>query len=369
MADYTAESIQVLSGVQGVRKRPGMYVGDVTDGSGMLHALWEVIGNAIDEHLAGHATAIAITFDGARVAIEDDGRGIPVEVLERVMTTLHAGTGWRRDHVHLTSGLHGVGVSIVNALAAELEVTVWRDGWEHVQRYAFGDALGPVARTRPTTRRGMRVSFTPDFTIFAEHPWNVAAIAARCRTLAGVLSGLAITVNDETYRYDTLVAYVEELAECDVIDPFVVCTRADGLAIDLALAWTRGTTGTLHALVNCNQTGGAHVDALYAALHHVLAPRLPRMTPRAFRSRIARGLVGAFHLQLDDPRYGSPSRDYLTNPEVAPIVRRVVEHALARHLEMVPALVDTLVLDFAPRVRVRGSGRQREAQVRPAVRG
>lgn len=369
MSDYRAEHIQVLSAMEGVRRRPGMYVGDVTDGSGMHHALWEVIGNAVDEHLAGQATSIAISFDGARVTVEDDGRGIPVDVLEHVLTTLHAGTGWRSNHVHLTAGLHGVGLAAVNALAAELEVTVWREGYEYVQRFARGEALASVERTRPTRRRGMRISFVPDFAIFTELPWNVAAIAARCRTLAGALSGLAIAVNDETWRYDTLVSYVEERAGCEVIDPFVVHARADGIAIDLALAWTRGARGQVEALVNCNATAGAHVEALYAALHYVLSPRLPRMTPRAFRTRIARGLVGVVHLQLDDPRYDSPSKAWLTNPEVAPIVRRVVEPELARHLDAVPALVDALVLDFARRVRVRNHGRHREAQVRPAVRG
>lgn len=360
-SNYEARDIQVLTGLQGVRRRPGMYVGDVTDGSGMHHALWEVIGNSVDEHLAGHATTIAISFDGARVTIEDDGRGIPVDALEHVLTTLHAGTGWRSDHVHLAAGLHGVGLAAVNALAAELEVTVWREGGEYVQRFARGEARASVERTGSTSRRGMRISFVPDFTIFTEHPWNVAAIAARCRSLAGVLSGLAITVNDETWRYDTLVSYVEERARCEVLDPFVVHARAEGIAIDLALAWTRGTAGQLEVLVNCTPSDGGHVDALYAALQHVLAPRLPRMSPRAFRTRISRGLVGVFHLQLDDPRYGSPSKAWLTNPEVGPIVRRVVEPELARHLDAVPALVDTLVLDFARRVRVRGDGRHREA--------
>ncbi len=362
MSDYSAEHIQVLTGMEAVRRRPGMYVGDVTDGSGMHHALWEVIGNSIDEHLAGEATSISIAFEGARVTVEDNGRGIPPEVVERVMTTLHAGTGWRRDHVHLNAGLHGVGVSVTNALAVKLDITVWRDGHTYVQRFACGEASGPIERTGTTSRRGMRVSFVPDFSIFAELPWGVGAIASRCRTLAGMLSGLAITVNDETWCYDTLVSYIEDRAGCEVIDPFVVQTRADGIAIDLALAWTRETAGQLESLINCNSTDGGHVDALYAALYHVLSARLPRMTPRVFRQRISRGLVGALHLQLDDPRYGSPCKDWLTNPEVVPIVRRIVEPAFARHLDAVPALVDTLVLDFERRVRVRpGHGRQREA--------
>jgi DNA gyrase subunit B len=350
---YSAESIQVLSGMQAVRKRPGMYVGDVTDGSGMHAILWEVMSNAIDEHVAGHAKHLHITFEGARVTIEDDGRSIPPEALELVLTTLHAGTRWRSGHAHLSRGMHGVGVSVTCALARELEATVWRDGHEHVQRFERGEAITPLEHRGSTTRSGLRISFVPDFSIFTERPWDVAMIAARCHTLAGLLPGVTISVGDHTWRYDSLVEYVEHRAGCDVIDPFVLHTRSEGVAIDLALAWTRGDATAFDALVNCSPCGtGVHVDALRAALYQVLAPRFPNLARRTFDRRLARGLVGVMHLQLDHPRFGNPTRDWLRNPEVGAVVREVVTREFARHLDEVPALVDVLVLDFTrPRRR------------------
>jgi DNA gyrase subunit B len=356
---YDAESIQVLTGLEPVRKRPGMYVGDVESGFGMHVLLWEVVGNAIDEFLAGHARHVRIAFDGSRVTIEDDGRGIPVEALELVLTTLHAGTaGWRHAHVHLNAGLRGIGVAVTNALARELEATVWRDGSEHVIRFACGKPLGDLETRGPTSRTGTRISFVPDFTILAEHAWEVDAIASRCRTLAGMLPGLTITVGDDTYRYDSLAEYVEQLAECDVIDPFVLRTQHGGIVIDLAIAWTRGVDTHLDALVNCSPcAGGMHVDALFGALHAVLAPLLPRTTMPAFRKRISRGMVGVLHVQLRDPRFGNPRKDWLQNQEVHDVVRAIAAHAFEHYVIETPALLDALLLDLAPRrkprVRVR----------------
>ncbi len=178
--EYFAESIEVLRGVDAVRKRPGMYVGGVDDAA-MHICLWEVIGNAFEESTAGHGDHIAITFDGMRVTVEDAGRGIPIDAmpsgisaLEAVLTTLHAGTGWRPDHVHLSPSLHGIGVVVTNALASELDVTVWRDGHAFHQHHARGKPLGPVERGEPTTRTGTRISFVPDATIFGDRAWRSA---------------------------------------------------------------------------------------------------------------------------------------------------------------------------------------------------
>lgn len=364
--EYTAESIQVLSSMQAVRKRPGMYVGDVESGAGMHVALWEVISNAVEAHLAGHASHVRVTFDGLRVIVEDDGLGIPPEWIERVLTTLHAGTGWRREHVHLTAGMHGVGIAVTNGLAAELEVTVWRDGFEYVQRFARGEPETGVERRASTARQGMRIAYTPDLTIFTAHPWNRHEVATRLRTLAGALPGLTITVDDETWRYDNLVAYVEERAGCEVIDPFTFEARVDDIQLELALAW-RCSTSSFEALVNCSPClGGVHVAALFDALRSVLAPRIPHLT----RRRLERGLVGVLHVRLDDPRFGTPSREWLQNPEVAQVIRDVTARELARYIDETPAFVDALVLDLARRVRVRrAGGRGSKAQVRAAVRG
>ena len=364
---YTAEQIQVLTGVEAIRKRPGMYVGDVGQ-AGMHACLWEVIGNAFDESIAGHGCQIDIAFAGSRVTVEDRGRGIPVEAIERVLTTLHAGGAWRRDHVHLSPSLHGIGVVVACALASELEVTVWRDGHEYVQRFERGEPAGPVVRLGTTSRSGTRVSFVPDVTIFGDQSWDVAAVSSRCRTLAALWPNLAVSVDDETFCYGSLADLLAEVAGRDLIDPLVVRFDRDDIIVQLGLAWTRDRTSSLEVLVNsspCSQ--GTHVEGLHAALFEVLGPHLS-LTPRRFRSRITRGLVAVLSVHLHHPSFGNPTRDWLRNPEVGALVHEVVTAALQRHLAEVPALLDALLLDLAPRVRVRLDGRGSEAPVRTRLR-
>lgn len=353
---YTAADIQVLTGIQPVRKRPGMYIGGV-GADGLHHMFLEVLGNAVDEHLRGFARNIHIAIDGHQISVEDDGRGIPPAAIEQLMTTLHAGTA-AQPHVHLRAGLCGVGIAVVNALSSELEAVVWCNGNEHVQRFAFGEAVEPHAIRGKTTRTGTRITFTPDFSIMEKHAWDVERIQTRCRQLAALTPPLAIAVDKESYRYVGLVEYVTELAACDVIEPFHCRAEQDGVRVDIAIA--RGRRGRCECYVNCSPcTEGVHVDALRAALRTVCSARLPGVR----MSRLDRRLVVVLHVQLDHPRFGQPTRSWLENPEAGAIVREVVERELARHFDENPALLDQMLLDLQRPTR---SGRSAPSPKRSA---
>jgi DNA gyrase subunit B len=345
--EYTAESIEVLRGLEPVRRRPGMYVGDTDDGSGMHHMLWELLGAAIDECRLGYAKDLAITIDGSRATIEHSGRAIPLEAIDLVMTSLH-GWRWHREHIpghdeDACASSHPMGLPIVTALSTELELTLWRDGHEHGQRYTRGERIGDTESRGPTTRTGTRVSFVPDFTIFKQHAWNVAAIAARCRTIAGLLAGKRIAMNGDTFHYASLGDYIAARAGGDVIDPFVAHGEHAGIGVDVAIAWRREAGTSIESLVNwsaCEK--GPHVTGLFAALKTVLAPRMSKR--HSFDKRITRGMVAMLHVRVRDPRFTRQTKDTLANPEVADAVRAIVERELPKHFERTPALLDTILM-------------------------
>ena len=358
---YTAESIRVLTGLEAVRMRPGMYVGD-TDSSAALHQLlWEVLGNALDEYVAGHARTITVAIDGHRITVEDDGRGIPAEAIEVVLTSLHAGTA-KRPHRHLALDLHGIGVAVANALSSALEITVWRDGHEFVQRFAQGLPRAPFERVGGTSRRGTRIVFEPDFTILKRRPWDVAMIRERCRELAGIEPGLQITVDDNTYCYASLADYLRDGRE--VIEPLDASVIENDIGVRVAIAWHDGPS-SIRTLINGSPSGGVHVAALHAAIGAVFARRF---TKRLARANIERGMVVVLHVTLDNPRFANPTRDWLQNAEVGEAVRVVVERELARHFDEVPALLDSLLLSLEPKRAARAPVPARRSTARPRTR-
>lgn len=335
---YTNETIQVLDTHEAVRRRPGMFMGG-TDNAALQHLAWEVIGNAVDEHLRGYGAHVRIAFDGDRVTVEDNGRGIPPSELALVMTRLHgAGIAWGR-HVHLRCDINGAGIAAANALSSELEATVWRDGRTYTQRYARGVAIDAVADCGPSKRTGTRISFVPDFTIFTQPGWDVVAVHRRCRELAALLPGLTFTVDDETYHARSLVDHVRYLAgRDDLCEPLHVHTMHNDIEVDLAIAWADRMA--VRAFVNCSPSkGGTHIDGLLAAVRTVIGSRLPRR-----RRRIERGMIAVLNVTMRDPRFGNPTNGWLSNEEVGRAVHVVVERELARHFEEAPALLDSILL-------------------------
>jgi len=340
-SEYNASSIQVLQAWEAVRKRPGMYIGGV-DRAAMHHLLWEILGNAIDETLAGFGTHVRVDVDGPRITIEDDGRGIPPSVIDRIFTVLHGGA-YKQPHVHLSSSMWGIGAMPVCALSSELEVTVWRDGHEHRQRFVRGEPNGELEYRGRATRTGTRVSFVPDFTIIEESAWDVPMIHARCHDLAALLPGTTIVVDGHTHRFDKgLGDLVRE--DRELVEPMHVRVTDDGITIDVAIGWHAGPP-SIRGFVNGSPSiDGVHLEALRNATHAVVARRT-----RVSRTRLEKHMVAVVHVMLADPRYGNPSRDWLQNPEVEVAVRTVVERELALHFDEAPAALDALLLLLEPK--------------------
>ncbi|MEO8702983.1 MAG: ATP-binding protein [Kofleriaceae bacterium] len=346
---YTSESIVVLTGLDPVRRRPGMYFGDTSTDFAMHAMLSEIIGNSLDEHLRrGAGGYIRIMFAGDRVSVEDDGRGIPIDpvtdgcsALEVVMTRLHAGTAIR-PHVHVRSDLGGCGAAAVCALASELVAEVWIHARAHRQRYVRGVPLGPVEDRGPTTRTGTRISFTPDFTVLAKLPWDIARVAGQARDLAALTPGLTMIVDDEACCYpDGVVDHVRYLAgDAHLFEPVHLRASHAGVGVEVALAWREHGEPAIHGFVNCARAGGTHVEGLLAGVRAAFAKHLASRR----RLPLARGLLAILHVDLEDPRFGSPTREWLLDEEVGAAVRTVVRDQLLPQLADQPALVDWMLL-------------------------
>ncbi len=398
-ADYGASNIQILEGLDAVRKRPGMYIGDVHDGSGLHHLVWEVIDNSVDEHLAGHCKVIKIVlhYDHS-VTIEDDGRGIPVDMHQKgvsaaevVMTVLHAGGKFDHDSYKVSAGLHGVGVSAVNAVSEWLKLEIHRDGHVYVQEYRLGVPQGPLSQLGETTRTGTKVTFRPDPAIFATVPgdvfeFNHETIGHRLREIAYLNAGLIIDFRDERatgrdheYVYKGgICEFVELLNKAkEPIHEQVVTFRVeqDKVDVEIALQWNNSYTEQVFPYTNNvhNRDGGTHLTGLrggltrtitaYGAEHNLVKELKAGLTGEDIRE----GLTAVISVKHPDPSFDSQTKHKLVSSEVKTIVEQIVVERLGRFLEENPATARKILEKGIMAAKAREAARKAREVVRKSA--
>ena len=389
LADYGADKIKVLEGLEAVRKRPAMYVGS-TGSPGLHHLVYEVVDNAIDEALAGFCDTIKVTvhIDNS-VTVIDNGRGIPVDqhasgrpAAEVVMTVLHAGGKFDNESYKVSGGLHGVGVSVVNALSETVALEIWRNGKVYQQSYTRGvpDADLEVAGT--TRRRGTKLTFKPDSEVFELLEYSFDVLAHRLRELAFLNAGVRITLDDERdgknrdFCYEgginSFVQYLNKNRVAVNTEPIYMHGDRDGIDAEISLQWNDSYTETLHAFANNinTQEGGTHVSGLRAALTRTVNSYAARqnlvkdLKESIGGDDIREGLTAVISVKLPHPQFEGQTKTKLGNTEVKGIVEAIINDRLSAFLEEHPAVAKRIVNKTIDAARARDAARKARDLVR-----
>ena len=397
---YGADSIKVLKGLDAVRKRPGMYIGDTDDGSGLHHMVFEVVDNSIDEALAGHCKNISISINSDNtVTVEDDGRGIPVDLhkgekmsaAEVIMTQLHAGGKFDHDSYKVSGGLHGVGVSVVNALSERLDLKIFREGNEYEINFKDGNSIKPLKKLGKTKKNGTSITFLPSKQIFSSIKFSTSILEKRIRELAFLNKGISIKLIDKTskkpkeflHKYDGgIIEFVKHINNKKPIlinknekevfkKPVYVTALKNNVVVECSFEWNAGYSEDVLPFTNNipQKDGGTHLLGFRTALTRVInkytADRNTKKNKVTLSGEdIKEGLTAVLSIKMPDPKFSSQTKDKLVSSEIRNIVEHVISEKVSTWFDQNPSIAKVVLEKITQAAIARDVARKARDSVR-----